>query len=147
MNPSALWADYCAATGETGPTPLVDVFGDNPVMNDALLALVLDGTKRATCCLARDFADGDLPKVGDHLIIADGAGIPCAIIRTCHVELRQIRDVDANFASIEGEGDKSLTYWKTEHDAYYRRQAAAEGFVYDDSMVGVCEQFDCVWPK
>lgn len=147
MNADALWANYCAETDETGPTPPVDVFGDDPAMNDALLALVLDGTKRATCCLARDFVDGDLPKVGDYWIIADGAGTQRAIIRTSHVELRQIRAVDAKFASIEGEGDKSLAYWKREHDAYFQRQATAEGFVYDDSMVGVCEQFDCVWPK
>lgn len=147
MNANALWADYCAETGATGPTPPVDVFGDNPVMNDELLALVLDGTKRATCCLARDFVSGDLPKVGDCWIIADGAGIPRAIIRTSHVELRPIRGVDANFAFIEGEGDKSLAYWKREHDAYFQRQATAEGFIYDDSMIGVCEQFECVWPQ
>jgi uncharacterized protein YhfF len=147
MNAETLWADYCAAIGESGPVPPIDVFGDNPAMNDELLDLVLEGTKRATCCLARDFAEGDQPKIGDYWIIADGAGTPRAIIRTCHIELKAICDVDDSFAHIEGEGDKSLAYWKTEHDAYFQRQATAEGFVYDDSMIGICEQFDCVWPQ
>ena len=144
--PGQLWDAYCSATGHAGHYRDVDAFGDDPAIADALLALVLAGTKRATCSLARDYADAPLPAPGDHWVITDGAGVPRCIIRTTRVELVPIREVDAAFAAVEGEGDGSLAYWKREHDAYFARQARREGFAYDDGMVGVCERFACVWP-
>ena len=142
----AMWADYVAATGVIGTHRGTDWFGDTPELADQLLALVMDGTKRATCCLARDFADEPLPAPGDHWIITDGEHIPRCIIKTTHVELRPIREVDAAFARTEGEGDKSLAFWKSAHDAYFTRQGEREGFAYDDSMIGICEEFERVWP-
>jgi len=140
------WQAYCDATGHTGRQPESDWFGDTPKMADELLALVLEGTKQATCCLARDFKTEARPKRGDHWIITNGQKQPTCIIKTTQVELMRICDVTAEFAQIEGEGDKSLAYWKREHDAYFTRQAAREGFVYDDKMIGICEIFEKVWP-
>ena len=142
----AFWNDFCQATGESRPLRGVDQFGDEPAMADELIQLVIDGTKRATCCLARDFTDEPLPTPGDLWIMTDGHAAPRCIIETTHVELKPIREVTAEFAFIEGEGDKSLAFWKAAHDAYYTRQGAREGFTYDDSMIGVCEQFRCIWP-
>ena len=53
QTPDAMWAAYCAATG----TPVeaaheVDAFGASP---DELVALVLDGTKRATASLRAEY--------------------------------------------------------------------------------------------
>lgn len=146
MSVQDLWDAYCAATGKSGPLPDIDQFGDNPDMADELLALVFTGTKRATCCLARDFSTQTRPKPGDHWIITDGAGRAACIIETTITELVRICDVTAEFAFAEGEGDKSLTYWKREHDAYFTRQAVSEGFTYNDKMIGICERFEKVWP-
>ena len=143
----ALWDSYCTASGHSGPLPDVDWFGDTPALADELLTLVMNGTKRATCCLARDFSTETRPKPGDHWMITNGKHEPVCIIKTTQVDLVRICDVTAEFAEIEGEGDKSLAYWKREHDAYYARQAAREGFVYDDKMIGICEQFEKVWPR
>ena len=140
-----LWADYCATTGHSGPLPEVDRFGDSPQLADELLALVLAGTKRATCGLLRDYS-GTPPPVGEHWIITDGQGVPRAVIRTTRTEVRPIRDVPASFARREGEGDLSLAWWKREHDAFFTRQAAREGFVYSDAMPGVMEDLERVWP-
>lgn len=146
MSAQDLWDAYCAATEQSGPLPDVDQFGDTPVLADELLALVLNGTKRATCCLARDFSTQSRPKAGDRWIITDGAGRAACIIETKTTEMVRICDVTADFAFTEGEGDKSLAYWKREHDAYFKRQAASEGFTYDDKMIGICETFEKVWP-
>jgi len=146
MTPDQIWSDYCSATGHSGTYRGVDAFGDGAALQNELLALVLDGTKQATCSLARDFNEERPPEPGDHWIITDGHNVPKAIIRTRSVEPRPIREVDETFARIEGEGDKSLKYWKQSHDAYFRHQGDREGFVYDDSMIGLCEQFDVVWP-
>ena len=42
------WAAFCAATGVTGRPVDVYAFGDSAAMADALVDLVLAGTKRAT---------------------------------------------------------------------------------------------------
>ena len=134
MSAQDLWDAYCSATGHSGPLPDIDQFGDTVELADELLALVLNHTKRATCCLARDFSTQARPKPGDHWIITDGAGQAACIIKTTQVELVRICDVTEDFAFLEGEGDKTLAYWKREHDAYFTRQAAREGFTYDDKL-------------
>lgn len=146
MSAKSLWDAYCAATGHTGPQPECDQFGDTEDLGDELLALVLSGTKQATCCLARDFSTAERPKIGDHWIITDGRGQAVCIVKTTQTEFVRICDVSAEFAFIEGEGDRTLAYWKREHDAYFMRQAAREGFKYDDKMIGICETFEKVWP-
>ena len=146
MSAQRLWKAYCSATGYEGPLPDIDQFGDTQALGDELLALVLDGTKRATCCLARDFSLETRPKPGDHWIITDGKGQASCIIKTTQIEFVRICDVTAEQAFIEGEGDKSLAYWKSEHDAYFTRQAAREGFRYDHKMIGIFERFEKVWP-
>ena len=147
MRAQDLWDAYCSATGYSGLLVDIDQFGDTPELADELLALVLNNTKRATCCLARDFSTQTGPKPGDRWIITDGAGRAACIIKTTQVELVRICDVTEDFAFLEGEGDKTLAYWKREHDAYFTRQAAREGFTYDDKMLGVCEAFEKVWPN
>lgn len=141
-----LWAGYCAASGVKSPLPESDWFGDDPVMANQLLALVLSGQKQATCELRRQFGQGDIPKIGDHWIITDGRKIPRCIIQTTKVDICAVKDVDAKFAWDEGEGDRSLAYWKREHDAYFQRSAMRDGFTYSDDMDAICERFKLVWP-
>ncbi len=149
MNKQAndLWQAYCAACNIEGPVPDLDWFGDTPAMADELLALVVRGTKQATCELMRMFeTKTDVPKVGDYWIITDGLKAPRCIIRTTHVEIRPVRSAGAKFAYDEGEGDRSLAYWKREHDAYFTRAGQSAGFTYNDSMDAVFEHFELVWP-
>ena len=40
--------------------------------------------------------------------------------------------MDAPFAWDEGDGDRTLSHWKAEHDVYYLRQALRGGFSYSD---------------
>jgi len=115
---------------------------------DELLALVLTGQKQATCELKHwfDSRDIELPKPGDHWIILNGKGEPRCIVETTRIDLCPVQDVDAKFAWDEGEGDRSLSYWKTAHDAYYHRQAKQDGFFYSEDMICVCERFKRGWP-
>ncbi len=151
MKPDAelIWKAYCAATGQSGSLPPIDQFGDTPELGDELVGLVLSGDKRATCELKIWFDNHNeaLPKPGDHWIITDGSGVPQCIIQTTQVDILPVNEVDAEFAFTEGEGDKTLEWWKAAHDAYYERQATQDGFIYDDSMFCVAEQFERVWPR
>lgn len=145
---AVFWKRFQDATGETGWPRSVDGFGDDPAMQDALLALLLAGTKRATATLARWFESrGEpLPRPGDLWLITDGKARPACVVRTRSVDICPVSQVDAAFAFEEGEGDRSLDYWLAEHRAYYRREAEREGFEYSDDLKVVCERFELVWP-
>ncbi|MEE2566523.1 ASCH domain-containing protein [Hyphobacterium marinum] len=143
------WSRFQAETGIGAAPRGAEAFGDDPVMQDELCALVLAGTKRATCSLARWFEndpDG-FPKPGDYWIFLDGKSEPRGIIRTTEVEVKPIREADAQFAWDEGEGDRSFDYWITEHRKFWQREAARNGFDYSDDLHAVFERFELVWPK
>ena len=133
------------ASKELGGVPLpvpkdVCAFGDSPELQDELLALVLAGTKRATA----DWPIQDpLPwGVGDISVALDGKGLPAAIFRTIELVPTRFRDVDAQFAFDEGEGDKSLGWWRDAHTKYFLRQDPS----FTDDAIVLCERFELVYP-
>ena len=112
-------------------------FGDSPALADDLLALVLAGSKRATCNSVADAeARGLMPTLGEINVVLDGAGQPACTIETTGVDIMRFDAVDAAFAAEEGEGDRSLAFWRQAHQAYFQRQGT---FAAD--MVVVCERF------
>ena len=112
-------------------------FGDSPRMADQLLELVLVGRKRATCWAAsEDLAPGE---IGGLAVILNGSGIPKAVVRTIELTQRRFNDVDAAFAFDEGEGDRSLEYWRDEHIRFFTRQGC-----YAPDMMLWCERFELV---
>jgi uncharacterized protein YhfF len=121
--------------------------GDSPELADDLLDLMLKGRKRATASLARDYeGEEPLPKVGDHVVVVDGAGAPRCIWRTTEVTIKPLDEVDDAFAWNEGEGDRSRAFWLDAHRRFFARQAAHEGFTMHDRMATVFERFTLVWP-
>jgi uncharacterized protein YhfF len=135
------WRRFVAATGIDGPHTAWG-FGDTAEMATALGLLVRDGPKRATASLRSWYDDGEpMPRGGDLSVILDGGGEPLCVIRTTAVEVRRFGDVDAEFAWAEGEGDRSLAYWREEHIRFF---AAAGTPVGDDSDV-VLERFELLW--
>jgi uncharacterized protein YhfF len=55
--------------------------------------------------------------------------------------------VDERSAFEEGEGDRSLAYWRAAHERYFRRRAQASGGQeFQPGMLLVCERFRKVYP-
>ncbi|MBT8285058.1 MAG: ASCH domain-containing protein, partial [Flavobacteriaceae bacterium] len=52
-----------------------------------------------------------------------------------------------SYAKLEGEGDKSLAYWKKTHWDYYTRELEPFGRVPRESMIVVCEIFEKVFER
>ena len=123
-------------------------FGDNPPLMDELLALVLEGKKRATTTLIREMeAEGyPEPKVGEYSVILDGSGEPRAVIRTMSVRRARFRDVDGDHAYWEGEDDRTLESYVREHTKYYRRRGEALGFAFSEDMEVILERFELLYP-
>jgi len=109
-------------------------FGDSPELADELLALVLEGKKTATCWAASEGSKG--VEVGKRWIVNDGRGRPRAIIETVELTRRRFEDVDESFAHDEGEGDRTLAWWRRAHTDYFTRRGE---FSFDMELY--CERF------
>lgn len=114
-------------------------FGDSPEMADDLLALVVAGTKTATCGAVRDFGEGGepMPEVGRRDVVLDGEGRPACVIETTEVTVRAFDNVPRDFAEAEGEG--SYDQWRKGHIAYFTRNGG-----WTSDMELVCERFRVV---
>ena len=140
--------------GVLGETPAGAVappawaFGDAPELADELLALVLSGAKTATAELVATYEEAGepLPVVGDLSIVQDGAGTPRALLRTTRVDVMPFPAVTAEHARLEGEGDRTLAAWRTEHERYWRRTLPA-GVAFSQDLLVVCERFTVLHPK
>ncbi len=63
-----------------------------------------------------------MPKVGDLFLVTDWQGAAKAIIEITKMEQVRFTDVTEAFAQAEGEGDKSLAFWRKVHQDYYSRE-------------------------
>jgi uncharacterized protein YhfF len=111
-------------------------FGDSPALADELLDLVLKGVKSATCS-TEDEPNTSTP--GERWIVLDGRGEPRCVIESTEVTFRRYNEVDAAFAHDEGEGDRSLAYWRDAHRRYFTRLGR-----FSDDMMLMCERFRLV---
>lgn len=112
-------------------------FGDGPELADELLALVLEGKKTATCWAAAEGLKG--AEVGRPWAAKDGAGVMRCVLETTELTQRRFNEMDAQFASDEGENDRTLPAWRTAHERYFTRNG---GFAPD--MLLNCERFRLV---
>ena len=148
-----LWEAYRAARPELATDaepPSVERFGDDPELTEELLGLVLEGTKRATATLVVEFAADDqpLPRVGSHWIACDSTGRPRVILRSTELRIATVDEVDEAFAYDEGEGDRSLAWWRDAHIRYWQRATGRLlGVEWTPDLEIVLERFDVVWPE
>jgi uncharacterized protein YhfF len=76
----------------------------------------------------------------------DGQGQPVCIIQTTQVEIKPFNQVDADFAAAEGEGDRSLAYWRDVHWRFFSRECQTIGREPSLTIPVVCERFRLVYP-
>lgn len=121
-------------------------FCDNEQDADELAGLVLKGEKVATASLhcLYEIEGESLPKVGDLSVIENWKGNAVCIIKTIAINIIPFNQVTAEFASKEGEGDKSLAYWKNAHTAAFTRQLSETNLTFSEDMPVICEEFEVV---
>jgi uncharacterized protein YhfF len=82
-----------------------------------------------------------MPAVGAMSVILDGSERPLCVIRSTAVEVRAFGLVDEAFAWVEGEGDRSLAYWRAAHIDFF----ASEGRPVAEDTPVVLETFELLW--
>jgi uncharacterized protein YhfF len=145
------WQSYLETLPPDSPVRdeeyLAEGWGDSPEMADELGALISAGTKTASCSSLWEYeAEGEpSPNVGLETIVLDGNGDPLCIVETTEVEVRSYEEVDAQFAYEEGEGDRSLQYWREAHWRFFSRTLPNIGKEPAPDMPLVCERFQVVY--
>ena len=116
-------------------------------MADRLGELVRQGVKTATSSLVWTYDAEDIPypKMSDISIILDGRGDPFCIIETTGVEIRSYLEVDELHAYQEGEGDRTLAYWRRVHWEFFSEECKSIGREPSEEMLVVCEKFKLLY--
>jgi uncharacterized protein YhfF len=146
------WEAYLATLPSDSPYRqqryVAEQFGDTPDLATQLALLILKRIKTATCSALWEWeAEGTpLPQVGLITIVLDGSEAPLCIIETIEVKIQSYHAVDAEFASDEGEGDRSLDYWREAHWRFFSRTLVTIGRTPTREMPLVCERFRLIYP-
>lgn len=146
-----MWSDYLGSIGEFQETTDLTYqswyFCDNEQDANELVELVLEGTKQGTASLHRlyELENERVPEPGDHSVLTDWDGNAKCIIRDIKVTIIPFREFSEGLALIEGEGDKSLEYWRRAHLKVFKADAEAAGFEFTEDLLVVFEQFEVIY--
>lgn len=144
MTAEAFWQAYAAGAGLKDVPWDAWAFGDDA---DTLAQLVAQGVKTATSSAHALYAleEEALPQAGQYSVILDSREEAVCILRIDRVYVERFDRISADHAFREGEGDRSLAYWRKVHEAFFRRELAQAGLEFTPDMQVVCEEFTCVY--
>ncbi len=86
-----------------------------------------------------------LPQVGEYNIILDGNDEAICITKTTKVYRTLFKNVSARHAYLEGEGDRSLAYWRKVHQAFFTAELAEVKLDFTPDLEVVCEEFEVIF--
>jgi len=99
-------------------------FGNPGESRDKLIALILDGNKRATAgTLEWDYIaeNESIETIGEKLAVLDNNNQHIATIQVTRVEVKRFADVPDEFALAEAEGDLSGDDFRESHSAFWTK--------------------------
>jgi uncharacterized protein YhfF len=146
------WSRFLAAgvVDPSMPVPeTVEPFGDSVELADELIALVVEGPKRATAgaLVGYELEGVPLPTPGTIWVVTDGAGRARAVLRTTEVRIGPLTSVDESFAWDEGEGDRTREWWLAAHQEFFRRYLPTIGVDFDADVATVFERFEVLFAE
>ncbi len=109
--------------------------------------LILKGEKQASCSMAYwyDYEGEPRPQVGHLQVVTDWDGKPVCIIEVTSVTDCKYKDVTPEFAAAEGEGDKSLKWWRKAHWDFFSKECEELGIELTENIHLVLERFQVVY--
>ena len=150
MTAEQMWRAFCESSGVPEQTPYSAwAFCGGGAIGDELARLVLAGTKTATASawISFETEDEPLPKVGEYSVILLSNGEAAGVICDTKVSLVPFDEVSGEHAWKEGEGDRSLAYWKKVHREAFTPDYEAAGKPFDEHGLCVLEEFELLCPS
>lgn len=117
------------------------------VVPDELARLTIEQIKTATASAYEEYAieNEALPQVGELNIILDAREEAVCITKTIKVSVVPFLEVSEKHAFKEGEGDRSLRYWREVHEDFFTKSYKQSGLVFHDNILVVCEEFKVIY--
>ena len=146
-----MWKKYLSTIGEnindTGKTYESWYFCNNEKDANELSTLVKKGIKKATASLhyLYEIENEPIPEVGDYVIITNWKGIAQCIIQITNINIISFKDVTEEFSTKEGEGDKTLSFWRKVHRKFFSMELKEYSKIFSEDMLVVCEEFEVVY--
>ena len=146
MKPEDMWESYCKSDNLSSKVYEAWAFGNKP---DKLAELVMKGVKTATSSLyiLYEIEQEALPEEGSYSVILDSREDAKCIIKTTRVYVVPFNKVSDAHAYREGEGDRSLAYWRAVHKEFFSDCLKQKGLSLDETMDVVCEEFEIVYTQ
>lgn len=146
MNAEQMWSEYKKITDNINNKYQSWSFGFDA---DLLANLVVKGEKTATASAYQlyEIENEPLPKTGSYNIILDSKNNAMCIIETTKVYVEDFNKVSKEHAFKEGEGDKSLDYWRKGHKEFFVICMNEVGKEFSEDMKVVCEEFKVVFKR
>lgn len=121
-------------------------YGADP---DELAELTVKGIKTATASAYYWYeAEGEeLPKVGEYSVILNSKDEAVCVTKTTKVYIERFKNISKEQVYKEGEGDRSLKYWRRVHRDFFTNELAEAGIEFSEDMQVVCEEFELVFKK
>ena len=147
MRPEEMWNRFTMKSG-VQDTYQAWAFCGGGEIGDRLAELVLQGIKTATSSALIAFRTEKEPlsKAGDYSVILFDNGETACVIQTHTVTLVPFDQVSSRHAYLEGEGDRSLEYWRQVHEEAFTPDYQAAGLPFDRKGVCVLEEVQLVFP-
>ena len=143
--PQEMWNAYKQINPSIGDEIDAWAFG---VEADLLADLVLKGEKTATASAYDLYAvDNDpLPQEGTFDVVLDSQDQAVCIVEITKVSVQPFNQVSDDHAFKEGEGDKSLAYWRQVHEEFFTKWLEKAGLTFTPDSKVVLEEFRKVYP-
>ena len=122
-------------------------FANDEKNANELAELVVNGEKTATAsgfCLYQ-IENEELPKEGSFNTILDWDNNAKCITKTIKIYTVPFNKVTKEHAFKEGEGDKTLSYWREVHIEFFKQGLRNYEKEFNENMIVVCEEFEVVW--
>ncbi len=145
MNEKDLWSEY-RRKDPGARSYSAWAFCGGGQLADKLSDLVVRGIKTATSSAHQVYLSegAPIPAPGDICIILRDNDAASCVIRITDVRICRFREVTAEHARNEGEGDRSLNYWRDVHREFFTMELAEHGVPFDEEILVVCETFQVV---
>lgn len=116
---------------------------------DRLARFVAIGEKTATASAypLYELENEPLPATGAYSVILDAKDNAVCIIQTKKVAVVPFHEVTAEHAYKEGEGDRSLDFWREAHEKFFTECLKEAGLNFTPDMKVVCEEFEVIYKQ
>lgn len=147
MTAEYLWKEFCEKNSVPVETSYDSwQFGGAP---DYLAALVMQKIKTATASgYDLYFIPGEeeeLPQIGAYSVIEDSKGQAVCVIQTRKTTVVPFDEVGEEQAFKEGEGDRTLKYWRKVHQEFFTEDFTACGVKFKNTSKILCEEFELLY--